>query len=103
MALTPRVPGSPFHVLEAAVREVRLSLPTAGRELHPDLVLKLRSPAGAHTLAEFWLCTRLFSGIVGQSWGPLQHATSTCSWVPFAYTQTCLGTVLQHHHLTNGL
>jgi hypothetical protein len=33
MALTPRVPGSPFHVLEAAVRDVRLNLPAAGKHL----------------------------------------------------------------------
>ena len=35
LALTPRVPGSPFHTLEAAVREVRLNLPTAGKA-HPE-------------------------------------------------------------------
>lgn len=34
MALTPRVPGSPFHVLEAAVRDVRLNLPAAGGFSH---------------------------------------------------------------------
>lgn len=34
MALTPRVPGSPFHVLEAAVRDVCLDLPAAGEHLH---------------------------------------------------------------------
>ena len=30
MALTPRVPGSPFHILEAGVRDVQLNLPAAG-------------------------------------------------------------------------
>lgn len=30
MALTPRVPGNPFHILEAALRDVQLDLPAAG-------------------------------------------------------------------------
>ena len=30
MALTPRVPGSPFHILEAGVRDVQLNLPATG-------------------------------------------------------------------------
>ena len=32
MALTPRVPGSPFHILEAGVRDVQLNLPAAGKQ-----------------------------------------------------------------------
>ena len=36
MALTPRVPGSPFHILEAGVRDVQLNLPAAGLLLNPQ-------------------------------------------------------------------
>ena len=36
MALTPRVPGSPFHILEAGMRDVQLNLPAAGLLLNPQ-------------------------------------------------------------------
>ena len=44
MALTPRVPGSPFHILEAAVREVRLDLPSAGDALDAQGLLHSAMP-----------------------------------------------------------
>ena len=40
MALTPRVPGSPFHILEAGVRDVQLKLPAAGLVFLSALILQ---------------------------------------------------------------
>ena len=34
MALTPRVPVSPFHTLEAAIRDVSITLQPTGMQLH---------------------------------------------------------------------
>ena len=59
MALTPRVPGSPFHILEAGVRDVQLNLPAAG-------LPQSASTSEQNSLVPVWTQDGSTGGLAGQ-------------------------------------